>query len=57
MYDPTSSRTQSGKPSYKAARYAAAAEASDGGAAVDMEEKLSNFPQIFEHSGAFKVGA
>ena len=22
----------------------------------DMEEKLSNFLQIFEHSGAFKVG-
>ena len=26
-------------------------------AAGDMEEKLSNFLQIFEHSGAFKVGA
>ena len=25
-------------------------------AAGDMEEKLSNFLQIFEHSGAFKVG-
>ena len=48
--------TESGKPSYEAAR-GMRREQKQVMAAGDMEEKLSNFLQIFEHSGAFKVGA
>ena len=47
MYDPLS-----GKPSYEAARYAAAAEASDGGGGYGG--KVKQFSTDFEHSGASK---